>query len=443
MLKTAIAFLVVVLIASCSRGGRKVERNNDSSSVEENVTLNSDSRHNYPPLDFKLYMERSGSMIAFDNAATKGDFKRTVSDMLNHIPASDNDSCIYVVNDDIYRFPKGIRDFIAERDFFGATKDLGNASYTDFKKIFGLILENLGRQDVAILFSDLIYSVNNDENINAQKIMNEASAMANASFRKYPDVEVMVIKFLADYHGPYYSYNSPMKGVEYVGDRPFYAMIIASKDAMEALLNDSKYAQFRNFSTLKGYQDMFTFTNKTYSPDYTVVSSGNGKKGKYSKNRDKTEKGANAAVHSIVGATPSREGFAIPIAVDLSGIPMTATYKTDKNNYEIVSQAGYELSVIQPINPDKSKDSFGTATHILTLVAKGDVKNETIQIKMKNSMPRWIELSSSDDDTDLGASDFSRTTFSFAPMMEGVSSAILPSDDSNMYMFSLPVEIEK
>ena len=440
--------VAIVFAASCGRGGRR-GHSSDNDSIrqeEENVALASDKNVTYPDLDFKLYMERSGSMTPFDNAASKGEFKRTVSDMLNHIPVSNNDTLIYIVNDDIYPFPKGIRDFISERNFFDTTKEIGDASHTDFKKIFGLILDNLNRNEVAILISDLIYSVDNDENVNAQKIINEASAMANASFRKHPGVEVMVLKFLADYHGPYYPYNSPMQGKEYVGDRPFYAMIIGSLSSMEALMKDSRYAEFRNFSNIKGYQDMFTFTNKTYKPDYTVINSSYGKKGSYKtdRDRDNKDKVPEGQIHSIKDTELPREGnLIIPVAVDLSGIPMTAAYKTDKKNYEVVSESGFKIEDINPINAEKSDGKLGNATHIFTLSLAGAPKNETISLRMKNNMPRWINLSSTEDDTDMGANDFSHTTFGFGPMMEGVRSALTPAGESTPYLFNLGINIKK
>lgn len=450
ILVAVIATLVISLAyTSCGGDGKRGRKTKEKEKVDQEqveetaeTTASAKSATDYShmsPLDFKLYMESSGSMYAYTNPNTKGELKKTVSDMMNRIPDLSSDSNIYVVNDNIYKVDKGIKDFIAERDFMAGVKGIGNASYTDFQKIFTVIQEDLNKNDVAILFSDMIYSVKDQGNVNSQQLINEAEAMTRAVFRTHPDVDVLVIKFEADYNGKYYPYDSPNKGQQYVGERPIYAMIFAKQGAMQQLLEDPRYAEFRKFSSIPNYEDMFVFTRRVYEPEYMVMTSDYGKKGKFKKGREKGGKGLGA--HSIQDVELSKSGeLVIPIAIDLSAIPMTGNYKLDPDNYEVISKADYEVEDIQPV--DINDKNVGNATHIITIATDEKPKNETIQIRMKNSMPRWISKSNSNDDRNLSDEKFPETTFAFGAMMDGIHKTYAPAEET-VYLFNVPLEIKK
>ena len=124
---------------------------------------------------------------------------------------------------------------------------------------------------MCVLVSDLIYSVRGQEAVNPQKLMSEAKSLTATVFNKHNHGGVWIIKFIADYSGKYYPYNSPSRGIEYHGDRPFYVMVFVSKAGIETICQDSKYADFYHFSTLPGYQNMFFFTSEQFSPAYSVL----------------------------------------------------------------------------------------------------------------------------------------------------------------------------
>lgn len=431
-----------IFAVSCGKGReRKVKGETETTSEVEEVEYKGADKK-YHPLDLKFYLERSGSMIGFDDNSTKGEFKETVTQLLNRFPVTtENDSnAIYIVNDNVYPFPGTIRNFISERDFFASTKEIGNPSYTDFSKIFDMILSNQEEYSVSVLLSDLIYSVRGQEEVNPQKLLNEAKGLTGNVFKNHPSGGVWVIKFIADYSGQYYPYNSPSRGIEYSGDRPYYAMIFASKSGVETLCNDSKYSDFYHFSTLPGYQDMFFFTSEKFKPAYSVLKSGYGKKGEFRK--DKEERGQ---IHSLVNVKATRGELAIPVAVNLSGVPMSEAYKLDPSNYEVSSQSGFKIQNIETIKKEDDKsiqELCPGATHVFLLSASEDLKNETLAINMKYKMPRWISQSSTSDDSDINESNFGRTTFAFEAMMEGIFNAYT-STDSNKILFNLPIKISK
>ncbi|MCH5233672.1 MAG: hypothetical protein J1E16_00115 [Muribaculaceae bacterium] len=444
----AVALSFSLLFFSCSHGRRSSSRSSGGEKTTEVVGTDNEeelsdvrnTRTSYHPLDLKFYLERSGSMIGFDANSSKGEFKETVADLLNRFPIKEeNDSnALFIVNNNVYPFEGTIRNFISERDLFAATKDIGDPSFTDFYKIFEMIMANEEQYSVSVLISDLIYSVKGQEEVNPQKLMNEAKALTGNIFKNHSSGGVWVIKFIADYGGKYYPYNSPSRGIEYMGDRPYYAMIFTSKIGVETLCNDPKYANFYHFSTLPGYQDMFFFTSEKFKPEYSVIQRGFGKKGEFRK-----EKGEKGAIHSLQNVHMTRDELSIPVAVNLSSVPMSEAYKKDLSNYEIISQSGFEIVKIESLKDTEDKtvyESCPGATHIILLNTDEDIKNETIYINLKYKFPRWITQSSTNDDSDINEANFNRTTFAFESMMQGIYNAYTANNPS-LLLFSLPINI--
>lgn len=419
-----ISLVAAIGLASCGGGHRrhKSDAQEVVTETEPQETVQTDSKKTYPALHFKLYLERSGSMTAFDSNNSKGEFKKTVSDMLNSIPNLPNDSTsLFIVNDNVYPLEQTIRDFISERDMFGKTAMIGNSGYTDFAKIFELIMSDLEENQVSILFSDLIYSVDGQESVNAQKLKNEASALTNSVFKSHSDVDVTIIKFIGDYQGAYYPFNSPNKGVQYTGQRPFYAMIFAKHRAQQTLWSDSKYSNFLQFGKLRGYEDQFCFMKQTFSPSFEIKSRGYGKKGNY-----------RVDGHAINDAKAKDGEFAIPVSLNLSEVPLSANYKSDANHYAVESSGGVAISSIKP-------DSVYNSGNVV-MVLSGKPLKETISVRMKYELPRWIAQSSTDDDTDLSTPEFGTTTFAFKEMMEGIFTAYSPSQNDNLFTIQIIIK---
>ena len=65
------------------------------------------------PIRIKFFLERSGSMVAYDSNQTNGDFKDAISTLLNRVPQKGSDQNImFVVNDAVYPFPRTFREFL-------------------------------------------------------------------------------------------------------------------------------------------------------------------------------------------------------------------------------------------------------------------------------------------------------------------------------------------
>ena len=62
-------------------------------------------------------------------------------------------------------------------------------------------------------------------------------------------------------------------------------------------------------------------------------------------------------------------------------------------------------------------------THLLTLTGKMSGPRDEVSISLPNEMPGWIERSTSRDDTNPAAADFSTTTLGLQEWLNGIASA--------------------
>ena len=439
--------LAITSLCACNGGGRKHSSHKEAaSSVSENSGQedSESSRHVSHPLELKLYMERSGSMVSFDTEKSSGEFKGIVSTLLNRFPyvESSDSTSVYIVNDNIYPYKGSVRDFLAQRDFFTATKGIGDPSYTDFDKIFSMILSDMSKYQVSALVTDLIYSAKGQEGVSPSKLLNEAYALTHNAFKGNTSTSVIILKFSAGYNGPYYPFNSPLRGVQYSGARPFYVLLFATKESLAELFDSKEYSAFSKFSTLPNYEDMFCFTDVIFKPEFSIITDYD-HEGRFRKDRTKSSK----VVTGICEAQLSKEGeISIPIAVDLSAIPLSESYKKNKNLYDVESLTGFKISSIKSIgNLDDAaiiKEHLPGATHIMTLVADEKPKNETVSIQLTYQLPIWVRESSTNDDSNISAEDFDSTTFGLEDMLKGMFAAYVP-DGTKHAVFNLEFTVKK
>lgn len=440
-----ICILVAMLFCSCEGGRRHSSRKSEESSTDKTESSEvQETRRAGHPLELKLYMERSGSMVSFDTDRSSGEFKGIVSTLLNRFPSIGNDdsTSVYIVNDNIYPYNGSVRDFLSNRNFFDATKGLGDPSYTDFDRIFSMILSDMKKYQVSALVSDLIYSAKGQESVSAGKLLNEAYALTHNTFKNNTYTSVILLKFSAGYYGPYYPFNSPSKGVQYSGDRPFYIMLFVSKESLYELYNSAEYQAFTKFSTISNFEDMFCFTDISFKPEFSIIPDYD-HEGRFRKERTH----GSSAVSGICEAQLSKDGeISVPIAVNLSGIPLSESYKKNKNLYNVNSTSGFHISSIKSIaNVDDAEKVLAYlpgATHLIIVESDEKPKNETVGIQLEYRLPSWIAESSTGDDSNLTSEEFESTTFGLEEMMKGIFAAYMP-DGSRHTVFDIEFTIKK
>jgi len=396
-------------------------------------------------IDVSFYLERSGSMIGYDSPDGDGSFKQAIVKMLNSLPGNNDDYKIYVVNDGVNEYPEGVSKFLADNNIFGATKGIGDASYTDFGAIFRQLIDKTKQNELAILVTDMIYSTRDMAGINAQKVFAEAQGMTNAVFKgKVKDMGMLIVKMNSTFSGMYYPYNSPKGGKQWRGRRPYYFVVVGSNSCFERLQKDKHFAPFVAFDKLRGYENLYLFSGDgVYDPYFTFMLSGRDLRGRF-----EPERGQGEQIKNLKNIKPDRDSgdLRLHLAVDLSGMFVDESYATDPKNYVVSSDDDIKIEEIRRIDPKEvspaARKYVGSATHIFVLKGKEVSHEQELSIKLLNRLPLWVEASSSDDDTTVGGSGFADTTFGLKYLLQGIYDSYKRLSEGEPYYFEMKMKLK-
>ena len=394
------------------------------------------------PLKVNFYLERSGSMIAYDSPAGDGSFKAAIVQMLNNLPGNNADHKIYVVNSSINAYPKGFDQFVKDSDIFEATKGIGDPSFTDFGAIFDKILNSTKDDELSILVTDMIYSTKDMTGVNPKKVFAEAQGMTNSVFKsEVKKKSMLIVKMMGSYNGLYYPYNSPSKGVPYNGKRPYYIVIVGNNENIARLTQDENYEAFAQLSRLRGYENMYLFeTDDVYEPYYSLLLSHPQIRGRF-----QPERGQGTQVTKLEGLKTDRNSgdIRLVLAVDLSKMLIADEYLTDVSNYVVDADDAVTIKEIRPINKSDvtpaERKYAQSATHLFVLSVKEPKHEQKVRIKLLNRMPRWIASSSNDNDARVDAT----TTFGLKYLLQGIYDSYRRNSDGKPYYFEMDLNFSK
>lgn len=394
------------------------------------------------PLKVNFFLERSGSMIAYDSPSGDGSFKAAIVQMLNNLPGNNAEHQIYVVNNSINPYPDGFDKFVSDSNIFEATKGIGDAGYTDFGAIFDNILNKTKDDELSILVTDMIYSTKNMSGVNPQKVFAEAQGMINAVFKaEVRKKSMLIVKMTGSYHGSYYPYNAPSKAIAYNGKRPYYIVIVGNNDNIARLTSDENYEAFARLSQLRGYENMYLFeTDDVYEPYYSLLLSHPEIRGRF-----QPERGQGTQIKDIEDVAQDRNSgdIRLVMAVDLSKMLIDDAYLTDVNNYKVESDDKITIKEIRPITKSDvtaaEKKYAGSATHLFILSVDELKTGQDVEIKLLNRLPAWIEASSNDDDTTVDGS----TTFGLKYLLQGIYNSYQKHSDGEPYYFEIDLKFKK
>lgn len=407
------------------------------------------------PLACKFFLESSGSMMGYgEPSAPGGFFVSAVSQIHMRLQKGAKRDVVYVVNSDVTPTSFALSEFLKAPNPLKKVK-VGNPSYTDFGIIFDTLLSHTNKDDVSVLVSDLIFSVEEFTNWDRDGLLKREQDVINEVFDNHPDKDVLVIKCNGGFDGNYFTYSSPKKGTQYKGKRPFYFMIVANRNAMHRLFTDSLYEEFRTFGTLPGYENYYCFTHENTSPSWAVLT-----KNEYMANASVSLRRSKGNAHDIDLSNPNAKrqrgrdaeasAMRIVLAIDMSNIYVQPDYLTDLDNYSIKTKGDWKIKDIIRLTEDEDVDRYitdyvPTATHLIVLEsASGDFMDETVRISLNNKLPDWISKSSTNDDTRVSSTNpaFYTTTFGFETMMEGIYNAFYKKSDKEKY-FNLSIDIKR
>jgi len=377
-------------------------------------------------LSLRLMLERSGSMTAYDDRSGSGNFKRAVSEMITRFPSADTGAgSILIVNDNLYPYPGTFESFVQDRDIFSSTSSLGNPAYTDFARIFAHALSDTVPERITVLVTDLIYSPSGTENVTAEKIFNEESALTTSLFHKHLDKSMIIVRLSADYRGVYYPFDSAA-AFNYSGQRPYYMVITGSAAAMSRLRSAPQYAGFVDFASLPGYEHQYFFNRHSLPLTWwSLMPRSNPSQGEYRLSGGSSDTGT----HSLKGARAASGSNVITfsVALDMKNIPADPEYLLDPANYKIESEAPVQIVAIRPVGADMSNPRtrryLSQASHIMELRIDSKTPPSAIKVSLLNHLPHWVKKYNATSDRNPAAPRFASSTFGLLPFLQGVYQA--------------------
>jgi hypothetical protein len=399
---------------------------------------NTESNANTATIFPKLYLERSGSMTSYDASDGKGEFKDVLTSMLNNFSAVNNQkSIIYVVNDSVYNSKLTFKQLVESPNIFDATKNIGDASYTDFELIFKTILKDLKPGEISVLFSDLIYSTPSMQNQSYARILSAAQALTQNVFQSQSNkVSVLVLKFNSGYNGKYYPHNS--KSIQYLGQRPYYVCLLADNATMKDFLKNDNYANIRKWNSYKNYENFHFFSsdNAQKTPYFTIALDDVEKQGEYAQETNELTSGKKY-VHTLEVIDHDVDGkLTISVLVDLASFQIPESSKVDTAFYSIESGQAFKISKIERVS------GITNVTHkivITTNKKRGGDSKVIIGLK-KVFPPKWVKDSNSDNDSNTKATNFATTTFGFKSLMTGLDKAYDPNSTSHQFKITINLQ---
>lgn len=401
-----------------------------------------------PYLSVKFYLERSGSMIPYDAIDCNGEFKSAIVKLLNSLPGEDSNHTMFVVNSEVNKYPEGIAQFIHANNIFESTRGMGDATFTDFGLIFDEILNKNKSGEISVLVTDMIYSPKNTAGVNPNKVFSEAEGIVSNVFKsQVKSKSLLVLKMTSSYSGPYYPYNAQSKGVTYKGNRPYYILMVGDNGDIARLSSDEKYADFINFRELKGFENLYLFdASGVYMPYYSLLLKSKDTRGEFHPARGQ---GNQITRLEKVNADKKSGDIQLSVGINLDNMFIDPEYLENPANYVIESSSPIKIKSIRRINEgtdlnvNQSKMK-GTMTHVIVLSVDKAMKNDDVTIKLLNRLPAWVEKSSTDNDLNLAAPNFSSTTFGFKYIMNGIYESYKKlANGSQPVYFAIKLQLNK
>ena len=206
----------------------------------------------------------------------------------------------------------------------------------------------------------------------------------------------------------------------YTGNRPYYILIVGHNDHLAKLTEKCPSAKFKG----DGIVNTFAISVKNDGVNYAIQhGSGNFSLDKKSPS------------NSIIKAKKDTKGsgeklLRFNVNVDFSNLLCDDAYLLDAKRYEL-SDKDYQIE----ISKSKQKKQF---THILKL-SSGIVKPTSLHIKLKSTLPSWIEEINDNDGIGINGTN-SLKTYGIKYLLSGIYEAF--TKDGEVYS-ELVVNINK
>lgn len=260
----------------------------------------------------------------------------------------------------------------------------GDIRFSNLNSMFQIALETALNDTIAILVSDAIYDVGYQST--GSSLITEGKETRTKFIKRLTngDIQTIVIKLNSHFSGKYF----PVGGgtVRLTQSRPYYVWIFGDSE----LLN--KYFTEEYIKSLEGFSDVARFLKiSELKVPYQVTAHkqvGNFKFDKKNKNK-------------LISVKKDRneKGFHFTLAVDYSELPFSDSYLTSLSNYTC-NNSNFSVIAVSGIGNIKLYGLNFSPTHLITV---GTNRSPLCQlnISLKNTVPKWIEDTNIDDETNI------------------------------------------
>lgn len=384
----------------------------------------------------KVFIENSGSMDGYVRGTTE--FEAALSDLLVQIQYQfdKNNLNVNFINTKVYPSQVSeVKDFIEALEPDKTPYKVGNRTTSELNEILKMILDSTKPNNISILVSDCIYSL--DKNKNTEGALEFEKSLTKGAFlekSKQFGFATIVLKMKSKFNGTYWNKDNSSEILQGV-DRPYYIWLIGSNNSI------NEFAKKINTQSLKGFESSYFLSNftKEKQPYYTVLKETN-KVGSFKQSdRHQTD------VRSIEDIKYDNGQLQFSIAVDLSAVPVDSSYLINPQNYKVPD--GFTVQSVEKINRNKlsQRDILivekTTATHFITVSTTSKFSIQNLLIELSNQIPQWVDESSSMNDLNV-KSELDKT-FGLAYLVQGVSGAYATQNPAQKSYFTLSVSISK
>lgn len=417
-------FAVLVLLglmliqAGCARQGRGTNDKPDEPVVTENteqVEVVSATEVEQVASKINVFIENSASMDGYIKGF-KPAIKNLVVDLKGNYKIGLNYVNMNIINRPLEKNqdPIDIVTKMLGADFANGCKNKADRKTTKLNDIIKLVLGQTNDSTVSILVSDCIYSIkDNDKKTSNEDKLEDLKVETKNQFKNssIKDLSVLFIRLESRFNGSYYDYNDAPISLKDC-DRPYYMCVIGTDK------NLRKFMDIISIEELAGYSCHYYMSGKDFSNTFYTIVSKPFNKGRYVVDDFSTIRLKN----------PNDLQFAI--AINLDGFPMSKEEKMDLANYVIdgnfnkVDLVPIDSNIEKMLSPNEINNiKSNGCTHLLVVSSNGFPSDFTI--KVKPTIPEWVNELSSIDDTGISNDNKEelRKTFGISYFINGAAAA--------------------
>ena len=407
----SIISVCTAILVVCSCGGRPQP---PMTGVEPGTELATKVVHNppvpaLPKCNVNVYIENSASMDGYVKGVTE--FEQSIYSYISDIKLADFCSSLNLnyINSKILRQPDDVKDFIAKLEPTTFKNKGGDRSTTDISDLFQKIMAEQGKDDIAILISDFVFSPGKKD---ASEYLTNQQVGIKTQFatrlKEDPDYAAVLYRLVSKFDGKYYNkFDHP---TQINADRPFFIWLLGNKNQLQRLTSEIKKENMKGH----GVDHTFCISKMTAATPYGILPMPRIGTFKIDPANVKT---------SILNAKIDRKAvgskFVVSFGVDYSGFLLEDSYLTDPANYEVNNKA-YTVEI------NRNPNSSSSYTHIVKLkldpsqpvISRGNIKVSLL----KKSAP-WAEEYTDNEGVDINADGAMEKTFGLKTLVDGVYDA--------------------